>query len=101
MKVEKMFTIHRVGEGHYDRTTKRWVAGDETQDTVCGVAAPGGVSRNRNEEGANRTITRVFYLYTDEWDYANMVEEDGLRYTTQDFKRWPGFMEVAGMVEQP
>ena len=78
-----------------------WVPGTETQSTVCGCNAPGGLTRNRNETGTNESDPMKFYLFTDTWDSERVILDNGIRYTTQSYSVWPKFVEVSALLESP
>ena len=100
MKAYRDITVLSVEEGTRVPKYGNYIPGAETERTVCGASAPAGVSRNRNEDGANKSDRVTFYLFTDTWSYQDIILDEGKRYTTQDFQPWGEFIQVSALVEQ-
>ena len=102
MKAYRDITIRQYIQGSYDRATGKYMPGTDGEDeVVCGASDSESIMRNRNEEGANRTITKTFWLFVTSWGEEDLILDGGFEYRTQNKKQWPGFVEVVGMAEIP
>ena len=101
MKAYEDIEVITIADGTRDSEYGNYMHGEETVRTVCGAAAPAGVSRNRNPEGSNESDAMTFYLFTDSWTYDSVVMYEGKRYTTQDFQPWDGLIQVSSLLEKP
>lgn len=105
MKAYHLITVISHAAGSYDENDD-WQPGTATESQVLGASAPAELTRNRNEEGANTTDAFDFWLFTDSWDPHNIIVENGVRYTTQTFRRWNVYgawegVAVRGLAEVP
>lgn len=91
-------TVIAVGPGNW-AYGGIWTPGEETERTRVGCNAPVNMTRNRNMEGTNQSHTQNFWIFDDEWASEYVILDDGVRYTTQSYRKWPRFIEVEGLLE--
>ena len=108
MKAYHKITVIIPGEASDDDYDKagNYTAPDSTTVQIRGASAPRDLTRNRAPEGSNNTDAFDFWFFTDDWSDNRIVVENGVRYTTQSFKKWNQYgafhgVSVSGLAEVP